>query len=79
MDRVGEDAGGAQPSQPTANGFAVATIMEANAHRADPGDELTDEFLPAKLLNNAAVLHMRCGDKQTALQLMQEAQQARHP
>ena len=31
------------------------------------------EPLPAKLLNNAAVLHMRAGDTAAALALMQEA------
>lgn len=40
---------------------------EEAANRLDP--------LPAKLLNNAAVLHMRGGEPASALELMQEAVQ----
>lgn len=51
--------------------------MQEDAAEEEAADRLN--ALPAKLLNNAAVLHMRAGEATAALDLMQEAIQAMAP
>lgn len=69
MDRVFDEA---VPSQ-AANESVVAAVLEG-VEEAGSGEESKEEnFLPAKLLNNAAALHLRGGDKEAAIQLMYEA------
>ena len=74
MDRVADVAG----QSPVVGELAVAAVMEggdktAAAEESPPGDV----FLPAKLLNNAAALHLRGGEKGAAMDLMYEAIEAR--
>lgn len=70
MDRVNSDA---LPSQ-AANEQAVAALLEGGApDESGEGKASEDSFLPAKLLNNAAALHLRGGEKEAALNLMYEA------
>lgn len=77
MDRIGDQA---QPSQQqAANELAVAAVLEAGEGRKDGAEDAEDDGLPAKLLNNAAALHLRGGQKQAALRLMYEAVEVRHP
>ena len=77
MDRIG---GEAQPSQQqAANELAVAAVLEAAEGREDGAEDAEDDGLPAKLLNNAAALHLRGGEKLAALRLMYEAVEVRHP
>ena len=77
MDRVGDEA---QPSQQqAANELAVAAVLETVEGREDAAEDAEDDGLPAKLLNNAAALHLRGGEKQAALRLMYEAVEVRLP
>lgn len=69
LDRVGEEA---QQSQSAADDLAVETAMEERGGDAGAGDA-DDDVLPAKLLNNAAALHLQGGEKEAALELMYEA------
>jgi hypothetical protein len=60
------------------NGGAALFGSEADVAEAAAAEQL--RRLPAKLLNNAAVLHMRGGEPGAALDLMQEAIQVHnHP
>ena len=76
MDRLSEEV---MPSQ-AANEQAVAAVLEAGP-AGGPREEqvVEDGFLPAKLLNNAAALHLRGGERAAALELMYEAVEVRRP
>ncbi len=53
--------------------MAVAAVLEGGDQPPAERDPPEDVFLPAKLLNNAAALHLRGGEKEAALDLMYEA------
>ncbi|BDA40854.1 RNA polymerase-associated protein CTR9 homolog [Coccomyxa sp. Obi] len=57
---------------------SLATENGNQVHNAEEDEEAANRLdpLPAKLLNNAAILHMRAGEARAALDLMQEATRA---
>ncbi len=69
LDRVSDEA---MPSQ-AANEQTVAAVLEGIDPPEASGEAPEDNFLPAKLLNNAAALHLRAGEREAALNLMYEA------
>lgn len=72
MDRLLDESA---PSQ-AANELAVAAAMGDLGNlneETDGAPEQEDDSLSAKLLNNAAALHLRGGEREAALQLIQEA------
>ena len=69
MDRVFDEA---VPSQ-AANESAVAAVLEGVEDSGLGEEGRENNFVSAKLLNNAAALHLRGGDKAAAIQLMYEA------
>lgn len=71
MDSSGDAAGRMQRA---ADELAVTTAME---HGEQGGGPEEDDSLSARLLNNAAALHLRSGEKHAGLQLMYEAVQVR--
>lgn len=79
MDRVLDDS---QPSQ-AANELAVAAALgnlgDLNEDQPDDLRETEDDSLSARLLNNAAALHLRGGEKEVALNLVEEAVQVQFP
>ena len=73
MDRLIDDAGPSQAANELAVAAALGGLGDLNEEQANGALENEDDSLSLKLLNNAAALHLRGGEKEESLNLMNEA------
>ena len=77
MDRLLDESAPSQAANELAVAAAMGGLGDLNENEAEGAPDQEDDSLSAKLLNNAAALHLRGGEKEAALHLIEEAVEVR--